>query len=242
MTTRLGILETGRRPDELPDFDPYPKMVENWIGMKDAASTTYAVLDDEFPNGPQDADLWIITGSKHGAYDPFPWIARLEEFIRACHADNVPMIGICFGHQLIAQALGGEVRKSAKGWGLGLHDYAITNWPAALGDAPVDLRLQAFHQDQIETLPDGAEVLAKSDFCEFAALYYPGFAITVQGHPEFAANYTKELIQLRRGSVLPEDRVDAALEPSDRTSTRVNLGAVCRNWFAGLAGKEGPAE
>ena len=64
-----------------------------------------------FPEGIHDADGWLITGSRHGAYEDHPWIPPLEEFIRDAYAAQVPLVGICFGHQIIAQAMGGKVEK-----------------------------------------------------------------------------------------------------------------------------------
>ena len=187
----IGVLETGRPPEELAHHGDYPGMVARWLGGMDADYTAYAVLDLELPTYPDLADLWVITGSKHGAYEDHPWIPPLEEFIRDCRDAGQPMFGICFGHQIIAQALGGVVRKSDKGWGLGVHDYATDDWPAELGPRPAKLSLQAWHQDQVEQAPEDAKRIASSDFCENAALWYPGFALTVQGHPEMEAPYSK---------------------------------------------------
>jgi GMP synthase-like glutamine amidotransferase len=153
-TPIIGVLETGRPPEELaPGHGDYLAMVASWIGEAEAEFKGFAVLDGVLPGDPADADLWVITGSKFGAYEDHAWIAPLEGFIRACRAAGRPMMGICFGHQIIAQALGGVVRKSAKGWGIGIHDYTAVNWPIDLGPAPDTIALQAFHQDQVEELP-----------------------------------------------------------------------------------------
>ncbi|SDX04074.1 GMP synthase-Glutamine amidotransferase [Ruegeria halocynthiae] len=207
---RVGILETGRPPEELaPTHGDYPGMVQQWLGNLDADFSSYAVLDEEFPASPNDADLWVITGSKFGAYEDHPWIPPLEEFIRGARDSGKLMFGICFGHQMIAQALGGVVRKSDKGWGLGVHEYPTTGkWPGELGDAPEKIAIQAYHQDQVEEKPEGAVTIASTDFCEHGALWYPGFAVTVQGHPEFAKPYASDLLESRRGTVLKDEDVD----------------------------------
>lgn len=207
----IGVLETGRPPEELHEiYGDYPGMVADWLGPLDARFISYPVLDGKVPADPKEADLWVITGSKFGAYEDHPWIPPLEAFIRACKDASVMMFGICFGHQIIAQALGGTVRKSTKGWGLGVHEYDFVNWPSELGERPQNLAIQAYHQDQVEDLPKGAEVIAQSPFCEAAALWYPGFALTVQGHPEFAKPYASALLECRRGTVLRDEDVDAA--------------------------------
>ena len=229
-TPIIGVLETGRPPEELiSDHGDYPAMVTAWIGADQAEYKVFAALDGVLPDAPQAADLWVITGSRFGTYEDHAWIAPLEDFIRACRDAGRPMMGICFGHQIIAQALGGVVRKSAKGWGLGIHDYAPVNWPGALGPAPDTLAIQAFHQDQVEELPEGAERIAQSEFCENAALWYPGFAVTVQGHPEFAPPFARALLETRKGTVLDPAEVEAAQAGMDRADTRADLARLIRD-------------
>ncbi|MFV2002330.1 MAG: type 1 glutamine amidotransferase, partial [Paracoccaceae bacterium] len=171
---------------------------------------------------------WVITGSKFSAYENHRWIAKLEDFIRACRDGGHKMIGICFGHQMIAQALGGSVVKSDKGWGLGVHRYSTSRWPDALAPAPADLRLQAFHQDQVSRTPPGAITIANSDFCENAALWYPGFALTVQGHPEMPKSYARALLDLRR-ELFGEISADAAMKDAGRETSRAALALFIRD-------------
>ena len=106
----IGILETGRPPEDLaPEHGNYPMMVQDWLDLPEAKFISFAALDGELPKDPRMADLWVITGSRFGVYEGHPWIAPLEGFVRACRDAGVPMVGICFGHQVIAQALGGDV-------------------------------------------------------------------------------------------------------------------------------------
>lgn len=227
MTHRIGILETGRPPEELDaKFGNYPSMVESWLGGIEAEFQSFAALDGELPDSPDWADLWVITGSKFGAYEDHAWIPPLEDFIRAARDAGKLMFGICFGHQIIAQALGGVVRKSDKGWGLGVHEYDTRAWPEALGAAPEKIAIQAFHQDQVEVAPKGAETIASTDFCEHAALWYPGFALTVQGHPEFGEPYAGELLELRRDTVLADADVDAAQASMARPENRSEIARI----------------
>lgn len=226
----IGILETGRPPAELvPEHGNYPDMVRSWLDLPGAEFRSFALLDGEIPQDPVAADLWVITGSKFGVYEGHDWIAPAEAFIRACQGAAVPMVGICFGHQLIAQALGGVVEKSDRGWGLGVHRYAPVNWPAGLGQVPETIALQAFHQDQVITPPKDAETIAESEFCPYAALWYPGFALTVQGHPEFDKPFTRDLLESRRGAVRDDALVDTAMASMARAVTRVDLARIVRD-------------
>jgi len=229
-TPVIGILETGRPPEELAaKHGNYPDMVRAWLDLPGARYRSFAVLDGDIPQDPRAADLWVVTGSRFGVYEGHDWIAPAEAFIRACRDAAVPMVGICFGHQLIAQALGGVVQKSDKGWGVGVHEYAPRNWPEALGQVPEKIAIQAYHQDQVITPPDGAETIAESDFCRFAALWYPGFALTVQGHPEFDRPYASDLLEARRGTILSDDQVDAAQASMAREVTREDLARIVRD-------------
>jgi len=229
-TPVIGVLETGRPPEDLaPEHGTYPGMVKDWLDLPEVEYISYAVLDGTLPDDPRTADLWVITGSRFGVYEGHPWIAPAEAFVRACFEAGVPMVGICFGHQLIAQALGGDVGKSDKGWGLGVHDYTPQNWPEALGQAPEKIAIQAYHQDQVFTPPTGAQTIASNAFCDHAALWYPGFALTVQGHPEFSKPYTQALLESRRGTVLKDDDVDAAQASMGKDVTRADIARIVRD-------------
>ena len=230
---RIGILETGRPPEDLaPIHGDYPGMVRQWLGEMDADFSSYAVLDGDFPESVEKADCWVITGSKCAVYEDHAWIPPLEDFIRAARAARKRMLGICFGHQIIAQALGGAVRKSAKGWGLGVHEYAVTEkWPDELGEAPGRIAIQAYHQDQVEQAPRGAVTIASTGFCAHGALWYPGFAVTVQGHPEFAGPYVGALLENRRGGALTDEDVNRGRRNMAIEDNRAELAGLIGNFL-----------
>ena len=133
---------------------------------------TVRVVAGEMPAAPGQADAWLVTGSRHGVYDDLPWIEPLKAFLRACVAARVPVVGICFGHQILAEALGGRVVKSDRGWGLGVQDYELVAHPGWMADLPDRFAVRALHQDQVVALPPAATVLARSPHCDFAALAY----------------------------------------------------------------------
>ncbi len=120
---KLAILETGTPPGDLEQkFGNYPSMFARMLGPEFQVET-FDVQAGELPADPAAHGAYLITGSPAGVYDPLPWIAPLSDFIRAANASK--MVGICFGHQVMAEALGGHVVKSEKGWGAGLQHYSV---------------------------------------------------------------------------------------------------------------------
>ena len=159
---KIGILVAGHVADELVQkTGEFDFMFQRLLAGNGYEFEAWFVVDGQFPDSPDEADGWLITGSKHGAYEDLPWIPRLETFIRDIRAADRPLVGICFGHQIIAQALGGTVKKSDKGWAVGHQTYSH-------GDTTFGAN--AWHQDQVVALPEGADVIAGNDFCEYAAL------------------------------------------------------------------------
>lgn len=190
---RIGILQCGQSPDLLkPEMGDYPDMFVRLLAGRDFEFSHWDVENMQFPGDVHDADGWLLTGSRHGAYEDHPFIPPLEDFIRRTFDAAVPMVGICFGHQIIAQALGGKVEKYAGGWAVGAHDYDFDGQPVTLN---------AWHQDQVTTLPPGATVCGSNAFCEYAALVYGDRAFTVQAHPEFDDRFIGGLMEYRGGSV-----------------------------------------
>ncbi|MCC6305749.1 MAG: type 1 glutamine amidotransferase [Rhodobacteraceae bacterium] len=220
---RIGILETGLAPEELRvRHGSYPDMFARLLAGQGFEFRAWRVVAGDFPAGVHDADGWLLTGSRHGAYDDLPFIPRLEAFIRTAYAEGVPLVGICFGHQIIAQALGGRVEKAAAGWQVGPQDYDF-------GDRT--LRLNAWHQDQVTMPPPEARVIASSPACPVAALGYAGPALTVQAHPEFDADFIGGLMETRGRGVVPAGRLEAARARLDEATDAGALAARITEFF-----------
>ncbi|WP_347139060.1 type 1 glutamine amidotransferase [Paracoccus sp. SSK6] len=206
---RIGILQCGQAPAELKqDMGDYPDMFVRLLDGRGFDFRTWHVEAMEFPASVHDADGWLLTGSRHGAYEDHPFIPPLERFIRDAYDAGVPMVGICFGHQIIAQALGGTVVKHPDGWSVGTQDYDFD------GET---VRLNAWHQDQVVVLPQDAQVAGRSAFCENAALIYGDRAYTVQPHPEFSDDFIRGLMDKRGKGLVPQDLLDRADERMGET-------------------------
>ena len=212
----LTIIETGQAPAAIrADWPDYPTMFADLLRPHlpdwDYASVHLsqgAALPD-----PATLDAILITGSPAGVYDTdLPWMTPLFDFIRWAAAANTPQIGICFGHQAIAHALGAIVSKSHKGWGIGRHVYNIVHRPDWLTDHDAEtFSLGVSHQDQVQSLPPASTLVAGSDFCPFAAIDYPTApAISFQGHPEFSPAFNCALYGIRKGKALPTALVEEA--------------------------------
>jgi len=212
---KLAILETGLPPEGLQErHGSYPDMMTRLIG-DGFDIETFDVQGGELPTvGAHDGI--IVMGSPAGVYDPLPWIGPLMEFIRA--ADGIRMAGICFGHQAMAQALGGHVQKSTKGWGTGLHRYSVSGDQPWI-DSEGDIAIPASHQDQVVVQPPGTQLFASSDFTPYAGLAWTDRpAISFQFHPEFTPAYAKALIDARRDRMPDPDRAIASLDAPNDTA------------------------
>ena len=170
----------------------------------------YDVTAGEFPSSTGECAAWMISGSRHSAGDDLDWITRTGEFIRALADERRPQVGICFGHQLAALALGGRVDRAEVGWGVGVRHFDL------VADAPwIDADATGFdilmsHQDQVVALPPGAELLASADYCPVGAYRVADHVFCVQGHPEFVPALSASLAERRRGRI-GDETVDAAL-------------------------------
>ncbi|WP_417798240.1 type 1 glutamine amidotransferase [Terasakiella pusilla] len=176
---------------------------------KDLSFVAYHVYRGILPSSVQECDGWLITGSKAGVYEQLPWMETLEAFLKEAYEADAPIIGVCFGHQILAYSLGGKVEKSEKGWGLGLQSYELLE-PIAGLEGGMDL--YAIHQDQVVTLPDEARVFAKTDHCPNAGLRYKKRAVSFQPHPEFSREMETDLIMRNKGGTISTVQADQALE------------------------------
>jgi GMP synthase (glutamine-hydrolysing) len=223
---QIGILTAGHvLPVMEKEVGTYHDMFVRLLGAHGFTFRNWNVVDGDFPAGPDAADGWLITGSRHGVYDELPFIPRLEAFVRDIAAAEKPLVGICFGHQVMAQALGGKVAKFAGGWSNGRKAY---DWGGET------LYLNAWHQDQVMEPPQGAEVIARNEFCRYAALRYSPRMMSVQPHPEFDDAVIAQLLEHRSKGVLPQALIDGA---RDELGKPIDAGRIAGELARALKGE-----
>jgi GMP synthase-like glutamine amidotransferase len=222
---KLTLIQPTDVPQPLQDrFGRYDAMFHRMLAGQGFEFETVRLADREPLPDPAKLDSILITGSSAGVYDNhLSWMEPLRAFIRDAYAAATPMVGVCFGHQIMADALGGDVRKSEKGWGLGRHVYAVTRRPPAIGGRLPEFAIACSHQDQVIVPPKDAEVFMASEFTPNAGLIYRnGRAISLQPHPEFADDYTVALAELRRGKA-PDAIIDTAIASVARKSDSAEM-------------------
>lgn len=233
----VGILQTGQTPPQLREnHGDYDAMCKALLGYAPDEAGTFLVLEDEFPSTPTSHDVYVITGSPCGVYEDHAWIPPLEDFIRAAYDQGTKLIGICFGHQILAQALGGTVVKSEKGYGVGVMDYDLS-W---VSDTPSSISLCAWHQDQVVIPPTSARTFLSSEFCPHAGLGYDGRAISFQPHPEFSRPFVRDLIGVRTGDTISAEFAAASLATLSKPTDTFLIQSLLKDFLAAPISERAP--
>ena len=230
---RITIIETGQVPQKHRQrHGSFPDMFERMVRAEDPSAEVEVVSipsGDALPD-PDKVEAILITGAAAGVYDGLDWIAPLEDFVRTAHANNTPMVGVCFGHQLIAQALGGTVRKSERGWGIGRHVYRVAQDNGVVDGEEVAIACS--HQDQVIEAPRDAQTILSSDFTPHAGLLYAnGTTLSVQPHPEFDVEFAQVCCELRDGKA-PDDVVATARDSLAQPLDNAKLGGAITRFLA----------
>ncbi|HUS61730.1 MAG TPA: hypothetical protein VMY34_06005 [Acidimicrobiales bacterium] len=228
--TRVGVLECDHvRPDLLSIAGDYVDMFRALLPSCDIVG--YDVRAGALPAAPDECDGWICTGSQRSVYDSDGWIDAMSGFVRDVRDRRVPFVGICFGHQLIAHALGGRVERAESGWGVGTLQASVTRSAAWMVPGQDSYALLYSHQDQVVAMPMGGRVLASADHAPVAMLVVGDTMLGIQGHPEFGAPYLEALLADRIDRIGAE-RLNEALESLAESRD----DALVARWIANFLG------
>lgn len=210
---RIGLLICDNLTEDIRKaYGEYAQMFRQLLQMSepDIATEVFDVTNGSYPASLKDCDAYLMTGSRSGVNDDAPWVTELERFTRSLWAARHKTIGVCFGHQMIAKALGGEVQISSNGWGLGIDALDILTQQAWM-QPPMDrVKIYISHQEQITHLPEQAQVLASTARCPYGMLQYEEAFLSMQGHPEFYKAFSRMLIEKRK-ALLPAEVYQSSL-------------------------------
>lgn len=223
----ICILENGLTPDDLiGNFGSYPSMIERWLApfLPEARFTYTSPVKGEPLPGPEEFDGYILSGSRYSAYEKAAWMLELIVFLQKLRDVRRPVFGICFGHQIMADAYGGLTTKAVKGWGVGAQFYEYV-----AGAVPKSAASFIFHQDQVTEMPPEASRIGGSSHCPNGVFTYNFPAISVQYHPEFTPDYIRALAVKFSGTLLPGEVSAQALESVE--TLRVDNSQIAK-WAA----------
>ena len=206
---KIGLLLVGHiDAGSLHVGGDYPELYSELLAPLGIQLTTYRCDEGQLPSSVKEQDGWMCSPSRLSVYDDVPWLRDVEQLLRDMIATETPYVGICFGHQLMAQALGATVKKADYGWGIGAKQYEIVE-PQAWMDNTDDIVLAASHQDQVQQLPSDARLLARADYCPIGGMLIGEHAWTLQVHPEFSPALADSLLATRL-QLFGEEKAEAA--------------------------------
>ena len=211
---KIGVLVCDHIQEKLQaEHGDYPQMFTRFIKEMDESFTInlYDVTECDLPAYIDECDAYMATGSQYSAYENHAWIDQLTLFVRELYTNKKPFVGICFGHQVIAMALGGNVEKSHKGWGIGVSRGMVQRELPWMTPMKEELNLMVTHQDQVTQLPPEGHILMGNAFCPNAMMQISDHFLGIQGHPEFTKSYLHDLVQTRE-EVIPEHVFKAGLD------------------------------
>jgi GMP synthase-like glutamine amidotransferase len=210
MRRRLGLLVVGHVDALAIDVGgDYPQLYRDLLGPTGVEVVPFACDEGQLPASLDDCDGWMCSPSRSSVYDDLPWLSGVEEVVRRIVAEERPFVGVCFGHQLLATALGGRVERAEVGWGLGAQSYEVVGTGPWMTTTPRTVTLLASHQDQVVEPPADSRTWLRADYCPYGGLVVGERAWTIQTHPEFTVALVDRLLA-HRVELLGEEPVRRA--------------------------------
>jgi len=232
----IGILQSDRHDIDIEQrFGTYSDMFQRMFHKVDSEVnfTTYQVIEQHYPESINECDGFLLTGSKESVYDAQPWIDTLRQFVIDAARADTKLVGICFGHQLIADALGGKVEKAKNGWGIGVTSSLVTESNSWMHPHLKQFSLLVSHQDQVVALPDGATCFADNIFCPYSGFRIGRQILTFQGHPEFSVDYLKDRMLMRR-KLFEKELYNDAVDSLKNETQHLEVAKWILNFFSGV--------
>lgn len=229
MPLRICILETDvLRPELIDQYQGYGRMFERLFACQPLAARfeVFNVVQGYYPAAEDHYDAYLVTGSKADSFGSDPWIQPLKTFLLQRYENGEKLLGICFGHQLLALLLGGHTERAPQGWGVGIHRYRVLHQAPWMTPPLQELTLLVSHQDQVSLLPAKATLLASSEFCPVGAYCIGDQVLCFQGHPEFIHDYTRALLDIRQRCI-GEPTYSQAVE----SLVHDHHGAIVAEWM-----------
>ena len=192
---RIAVLNLCRPDAGLEHFGTISSMIIKWLAphLPEAELSEIHIATGAAPPKFDDYDGYILSGSEKGVYDEADWMEPLRAMLLELKDANIPVFGICFGHQLMADTYGGKAEKSDKGFVVG---------PREFGEGDTSYAARVMHQDQVTEAPPNATVTASASYCPVAALEYDFPARSVQFHPEYPHNFIAEATEIFDGNIM----------------------------------------
>ena len=226
---KVALLQCDHVVEELqPLHGDVPDLFYNLFNRlaPEVALDVFNITKGEYPGLSNHYDGFIGSGSRYSVYDKDPWILRFKEFVRALYEHKKKFVGICFGHQMIAQALGGKCTKTDRGWGVGIKKVIIQTQKPWMQPESDSYHLIVSHADQVTTLPEGSVILGGNTHCPCSIYTVGENFLGIQAHPEFTPAFEKDIMKVRLDRI-GKSVIDAAIA----TLTIPTDEAVVTRWM-----------